>query len=132
MTRIFALVLIICALIATTAFANTFGLNSGADAGQANISSGSADVDACDDSLSVDLVGGKWNAEAQDYDLRGVVVTTDNKSCIGDNVSVDLLDAAGESIATVTGTFTDATLTIPVSGVLVGPVHGVAVMVDTN
>lgn len=132
MTRLIALVLIICALIATTAFANTFAVNTGADAGQADISSGSGTVNACNDAIKVDLIGGDWNASEQDYDLDSVAITTDSKDCIGDVATVDLLDANYESLGSGTGTIDgDGNANISISGVLVGPVHHVAVMIDT-
>jgi hypothetical protein len=78
------------ALFGTLAFANEFGVNTGAgQPGQSDISSGDTDINPCNHNVEVDLVVNGFNASQGDFIVGQIRVNAD-PGCVGDHAKVQL------------------------------------------
>ena len=102
MRKLLALLLLVAVVTSAFAFANSFNVNSlPALAGQQNVSSGDAVIAQCATELEIDVTGGDYNPNHQDFDV-GMVKLRAGANCAGDSVKVTLTRADNSAITTLT------------------------------
>lgn len=103
MRKLLALLLLVAVVTSAFAFANSFDVNSLPEReGQQNISSGAATVQHCIGDLDVDIRGGDFVPEIEDFEVATVLLRA-GADCGGDAVKVTFTNVDGEPIGTVSG-----------------------------